>query len=64
MPTENETRPCTHAGCKGTQKFTRKPDNIPNTRVLVAGTNSPVVPMLEWAWCCDMNVEHYELPNT
>ena len=61
---EYDTRPCPREGCTGTQKLTRRPDNIPNARVLVARTNSPVVPPLEWAWVCDMNDEHYELPDT
>jgi hypothetical protein len=63
MPTENETRPCTHEGCKGTQTFERNPAKIPNTRALLPGTHSPGVEQPAWAWVCDKEPLHYELPK-
>jgi hypothetical protein len=63
MPTENESRPCTHKGCSGTQRFTRNA-GVANSYSLFRmsdGTYQPRVPTPAWAWLCDQNREHYEI---
>ena len=63
MPNENETRPCVHPGCNGTQKFMLNASiagsqaGIGTERGTIWGANR------QPAWICDKNREHYELPR-
>ena len=65
MPTENEKRSCTQEGCKGIQTYTRNAD-IANSHILLTGADgklSSPVPKPAWAWLCNEDREHYELPS-
>jgi hypothetical protein len=62
MPTENRTRPCTRAGCPGTQTF-KQDASIANSNYVINmadGTIGYPFPKLP-AWLCDKNSEHYDL---
>jgi len=59
MPNENESRPCLHLGCTGTQTY-----RLNAAPVLWHTKNSGKE--RQDAWVCDKNREHFDLamPNS
>ena len=65
MPTENETRPCTHPGCNGTQMFRLNapiPGSVGGPASTETGTGFPG--NRQPPWMCDKERDHYELTGS
>jgi hypothetical protein len=63
MPNENETRPCSHPGCKGTQTFKLKAPIAGSQGGIGTPHGNIWGAERQPAWICDQNREHYELPR-
>jgi hypothetical protein len=61
MPNENDSRPCVHQGCKGTQTYTANA-SPPGSQAGVASKDGALI----WGanrrpgWSCDIDRNHFD----